>query len=549
MTNHRFFHCINQQNNQREYSQTKTNETGGMEEEIESGTDLDEFDDESSYERRQTVTMTRTIKAGSERLIKNSGNDLAKDPNDFAMIPETNRDRSRKNINYFSFIKKSALNKGSFEINGRHNEFVSCMDDVFYVKNLRFPDCVVRNLCQTYNTPQDGQYYDSVYEKIHVELNNFYSFIKPLKEDEIIRKATFYCIADSIKKLKFVKQVKYYGSYSSKTYLPVSDIDLVCYCNPIFDEISLLFNIAKQLSYDGIIESKFNIVPMSKIPLLKFHDSLTCLPINITINTPNVMERSQYLREHIKTNSNQMKILLFLKYYLLSKGTNQVFYGGIGSYSLALMVIRFFQEESVKELIKNENVFQNSILGYLLMGFLERFGDVNFFKHHIISVQDNGDYIRCSYQDYNRHSNPDKKTSVLRIKDHIEPWNDVSYGSFNSGEILKDFQFLHDKFMKGDKSKTKSLLGQVLYVVDSFVEYRNLLLFLFRKWFDDYDVKEYMAGKYPTKLKFQEFIEKRKIFRKINIGFSNYYLEDKSIEYLSGKKSLKVYSHYHRIEY
>ncbi|KPM04762.1 Nucleotidyltransferase domain containing protein [Sarcoptes scabiei] len=335
-----------------------------------------------------------------------------------------------------------------------------------------------------HSTPQDGQYYDSVYEKIHVELNNFYSFIKPLKEDEIIRKATFYCIADSIKKLKFVKQVKYYGSYSSKTYLPVSDIDLVCYCNPIFDEISLLFNIAKQLSYDGIIESKFNIVPMSKIPLLKFHDSLTCLPINITINTPNVMERSQYLREHIKTNSNQMKILLFLKYYLLSKGTNQVFYGGIGSYSLALMVIRFFQEESVKELIKNENVFQNSILGYLLMGFLERFGDVNFFKHHIISVQDNGDYIRCSYQDYNRHSNPDKKTSVLRIKDHIEPWNDVSYGSFNSGEILKDFQFLHDKFMKGDKSKTKSLLGQVLYVVDSFVEYRNLLLFLFRSCCD-----------------------------------------------------------------
>lgn len=173
-----------------------------------------------------------------------------------------------------------------------------------------------------------------------------------------------------------------------------------------------------------------------------------------------------------------MKILFFLKYYLLSKGTNQVFYGGIGSYSLALMVIRYFQEESVKELLRNENTFQDSILGFLLIGFLDRFGDVNFFKNHIISVQDEGDYIECNYQD--RNTNSEKKSSVLRIKDHLEPWNDVSYGSFNSAEILTDFQYLHDKFMKSDLSKVTSLFGEVLLVVDSFIEYRNMLISLFR---------------------------------------------------------------------
>ncbi|OTF68981.1 Nucleotidyltransferase domain containing protein, partial [Euroglyphus maynei] len=322
---------------------------------------------------------------------------------------------------------------------------------------------------------------------------------------------------------------KYYGSYSSKTYLPVSDIDLVVYCNLVNDELQTLFLIAERLSYDGIIENRFNIIPLSRIPLLKFNDSLTGLPINVTLNTPNVMERSQYIKDQIRPNSHQMKILFFLKYYLLSKGTNQVFYGGIGSYALALMVIRFFQEESVKELVRNENVYQNCILGYLLMGFFERFGDVNFFKNHIISVHNDGDYIECNYMS-GRHPNSEKKSSILRIKDHIEPWNDVSYGSFNSAEILKDFQYLHDKFMKADKSRSKSLLGQVLYVVDSFVEYRNLLLYLFRKWFDDYDVKEYLSGKYPSKAKFQEFIEKRRIFQKQNLSFTQTYLEDKSLE-------------------
>lgn len=160
----------------------------------------------------------------------------------------------RKHPNYFSFIKRSSLNKGSFEINGRHNECISCKDNVFYVKNLKFPDCVVRNLCQIYkyqgelwfrnhstdenndddndghndlnnddndndetikcskshhqhHQQQENNFYETIYEKIHVELNDFYSFIKPLKEDEILRKATFFCLSDSIKKLPFVKQV------------------------------------------------------------------------------------------------------------------------------------------------------------------------------------------------------------------------------------------------------------------------------------------------------------------------------------------------------
>ncbi|KAH9418936.1 Non-canonical poly(A) RNA polymerase papd5 [Dermatophagoides pteronyssinus] len=500
--------------------------------------------------------------------------------NHYQSHSQQQQQQRRKHPNYFSFIKRSSLNKGSFEINGRHNECISRKDNVYYVENLKFPDCVVRNLCQIYkyqgelwfkNHLQDNNHhnndnvngdngddhdddndtgnnddvdenkekclnqqqktndsYETIYEKIHVELNDFYSFIKPLKEDEILRKATFFCLADSIKKLPFVKQVKYYGSYSSKTYLPVSDIDLVVYCNLVNDELQTLFLIGERLSYDGIIENRFIIIPLSRIPLLKFNDSLTGLPINITLNTINVMERSQYIRDQIRPNSHQMKILFFLKYYLLSKGTNQVFYGGIGSYALALMVIRFFQEESVKELVRNEMIYPNSILGYLLMGFFERFGDVNFFKNHIISVHNDGDYIECDYlnNDNNNHHHHHNHGGH-----HIEPWNDVSHGSFNSAEILKDFQYLHDKFMKADKCRSKSLLGQVLYVVDSFVEYRNLLLYLFRKWFDDYDVKDYLSGKYPSKAKFQEFIEKRRIFQKQNLSFTQKYLEDKSLEF------------------
>lgn len=215
-------------------------------------------------------------------------------------------ERTRRNKNYCDFIKKSCIDKCSFEINGRHNEYLKMKNNFYYIENLKFPDCVLKNLTQVskyHGTPwfyrdyqQANDHYENIQQKLHAELNDFYSFLKPLREDEIIRKMTFYCIADSIKKLDFVKQVKYYGSYSSKTYLPVSDIDLVVYCNLFTSELTLLFTIAEKLSYDGIIKNQFDIIPMCRIPLLKFNDYLTGLPINITLNAPHVMERSQYLK-------------------------------------------------------------------------------------------------------------------------------------------------------------------------------------------------------------------------------------------------------------
>lgn len=85
-----------------------------------------------------------------------------------------------------------------------------------YFENLRCPSCVMNNLAQTYKhrgipwcDPQKNYrtHFSDFYEGLNAELEDFYAFISPNGQDEVLRKATFYCISKSIKKLKMINTV------------------------------------------------------------------------------------------------------------------------------------------------------------------------------------------------------------------------------------------------------------------------------------------------------------------------------------------------------
>lgn len=163
----------------------------------------------------------------------------------------------------------------------------------------------------------------------------------------------------------------YYGSFSSCTYLPISDIDIaVSIAGQDVNELKLLTAIAVQLFADGIIRHTAQLLPSSRIPLLKFHDSFTALPINITVNTTNVLQRAKFVQAHIRPKSLQLKLLYFIKYYLMHKEFNEVFSGGIGSYALSLMVILFFKKQGDAMVAECTAERRPKLLGDLLINFL-----------------------------------------------------------------------------------------------------------------------------------------------------------------------------------
>lgn len=106
------------------------------------------------------------------------------------------------------FCKGGHPSSGVVELDG-HQKFTLKKG---YFENLRCPSCVMSQHAQIFKfqgVPWIGNYkknyrsgYGDFYEGLSAELEDFFRFIRPTTEDEILRKATFYSISKSIKRCK-----------------------------------------------------------------------------------------------------------------------------------------------------------------------------------------------------------------------------------------------------------------------------------------------------------------------------------------------------------
>ena len=85
-----------------------------------------------------------------------------------------------------------------------------------YFENLHCPSCIMNNYSQIfkysgipwwYINKNYHRNYSDFYEGLNAELEDFYTCIRPKVEDEVLRKATFYCISKSIKRIKIIDTV------------------------------------------------------------------------------------------------------------------------------------------------------------------------------------------------------------------------------------------------------------------------------------------------------------------------------------------------------
>lgn len=72
-------------------------------------------------------------------------------------------------------------------------------------------------------------------------------------------------------------------------------------------------------------------------------DKTTSIKVDISFNTVGGVETIKILKKFIDTFPELPKLVLVLKLFLAQRNINQVYRGGISSYSLNLMVISFLQ--------------------------------------------------------------------------------------------------------------------------------------------------------------------------------------------------------------
>lgn len=305
---------------------------------------------------------------------------------------------------------------------------------------------------------------------LHEEILDFYEYMSPTMEEHCMRCQVVESIKKVIKKLWPAAKVDVFGSFKTGLYLPTSDIDLVV----IGDWPTLpLHTLEKALLDAGLVESdSIKVLDKASVPIIKLVDKNTQIQVDISFNTLNGIESAKLIKKFKLDFPHLAKLFLVVKQFLVQRDLNEVFKGGISSYSLILMVVSFLQLHP-----RQDAVSPTSNLGVLLLEFFEFYGLLFNYKAVGIRIKDGGSYVPKS-EIQQQMLETGCRPSFLCIEDPLDSTNDIGRSSYGAVHVQEAFEYAYLSLNKacGPTSsivdQTKSLLGRIIRVSDEVVEMR-----------------------------------------------------------------------------
>lgn len=165
------------------------------------------------------------------------------------------------------------------------------------------------------------------------------------------------------------------------------------------------------------------------------------------------------------------KLAFVLKQFLLQRQLNEVWTGGISSYSLILMVISFLQLHP-----REDAVSLQANLGVLLIEFFELYGRNFNYMNVAIRVKGGGSYVK---KEIVSEQMGEGHRSILCIEDPLNPSNDIGKSSYGAMSVKKAFehafQVLHQACGPAASyvEPTRSILARIICVTDTVVKQRQ----------------------------------------------------------------------------
>lgn len=108
------------------------------------------------------------------------------------------------------------------------------------------------------------------------------------------------------------------------------------------DTKSTLYRLAYILRSSNITDH-VEVLAKTKVPIIKFVTSHGRFPVDISINQPNGIRAVDIVNGFIKELPAAKPLVLIVKSFLNQRSMNEVFTGGLGSYSIVCMVTSFLQ--------------------------------------------------------------------------------------------------------------------------------------------------------------------------------------------------------------
>lgn len=261
-------------------------------------------------------------------------------------------------------------------------------------------------------------------EALHRELIAFDQWMAPTAAEHETRCMVIELIARAIKSQFRDAEVHPFGSQETKLYLPQGDLDLVVVSRSMANlrTQSALRTMAACLRRHNLA-TDVQVIAKAKVPIIKFVTTYARLKVDISLNHTNGLTAASYVNSWLRKWPHIRPLILVVKHLLMQRGMSEVFSGGLGSYSVIIMVISFLQ---LHPKVQRGEIEPNRSLGVLLLEFLELYGKNFGYDNCGISIRGRGGYFSKARRGWKDERRP----FMLCIEDPHDPSNDISKGSF-----------------------------------------------------------------------------------------------------------------------
>lgn len=182
-----------------------------------------------------------------------------------------------------------------------------------------------------------------------------------------------------------------------------SDLDLVIQSDSMayMNKVTVLRALANTMKRAGITNN-VTIIAKARVPIIKFVTNYGHLSVDININHVNGVFAGKMVLGLLKELPALRALVLVTKAFLAQRSMNEVFSGGLGSYSIVCLAVSFLQ---MHPKIRRGEIDPSKNLGVLVMEFFELYGC--YFNYHEvgISIRNGGSYFskaRRGWQDPNK---------------------------------------------------------------------------------------------------------------------------------------------------
>lgn len=163
----------------------------------------------------------------------------------------------------------------------------------------------------------------------------------------------------------------------------------------------------------GLAE-RVNIIGKAKVPIVKFVTTHGRFSVDISVNQINGVTAGHMMTRFVRELPGLRALVMVIKAFLSQRSMNEVYTGGLGSYSVVCLAISFLQ---MHPKIRRGEIDPAKNLGVLVVEFFELYGLYFNYQDVGISVRDGGTY----YNKGDRGWYDSGQAYLLSIEDPSDP--------------------------------------------------------------------------------------------------------------------------------